>query len=212
MTPIAVDIVSDFICPWCYVGLKSFRAATGDGDRFRARLRPYDLDPTLPDDGADRARRMAEKFPDPSVLAAIRARLVEAAGAAGFSFDPARPQRVPRTLKAHLLVQAAAAQGRAVEVATALFAAYWDEGADLADRATLIAIAGEAGLDLSPVEAALGDGAALAAVRAEAEMFRRAGVSGVPTFIVAERVGFSGALPPSELLRALERAAEQAAR
>lgn len=205
-----VDIVADPVCPWCYVGLKSFLAAKPDlTDAYEVtvRFRAYLLNPDTPAEGVDREAYYRQRFPDPGFLVEARKRIAEAAEAAGFAFDPSAPKRLPNTLKAHRLLRAAHFDGRQEQAALALYRGYWDKGADLGDDETLVALAAAAGMDEAATRAGLAAPPGVDPIRAEAEAMRRAGVAGVPTFIVNERTGFSGALPPQTLAAALARAA-----
>lgn len=205
-TRILVDIVADPVCPWCYVGLKSFQHAR---DRLAAdiqilpRIRAYQLNPDTPAEGVDRAAYYEKKFPDPAMRAQGAMALKAAAAGAGFKFDPALPTRLPNTRKAHQLIRLAHFDGAQERLATALYDAYWNEDADLGDTETLVALAEGAGLDPENARRDLSSPKSINEIIAEAEAFRRAGVTGVPTFIVNERTGFSGALPPARLAEAL---------
>lgn len=207
---LTVDVVADVVCPWCYVGLKAFLASRDQlADRFDIvpRLRPYELNPSLPAEGVDRHAFYAQKFPDADRLAAARAAIKENAQRSGFSFDPAAPARLPNTLKAHQIIGLAHLEGRQEAAALGVYRAFWDELRDIGDDGTLIAVARAAGLNEARAAAALASIEDREAVAAEAEAFRRAGVSGVPTFIVNERMGFSGGMAPDQMTAALIKAA-----
>ena len=203
--PLNVDFVTDVVCPWCYVGLHSLlRARERLPDAGIAlRARPYQLNPDTPMEGVDRAAYYARKFPDQKALAVMRQRIAEAAEAAGAPFDPARPTRLPNTLTAHLAILAARLAGRQEGFMVALYDAYWHHDADIGDADTLVRIGAECGMDERLLGAQLSSKDMLHAVAQEANAFRTAGVSGVPTFIINERTGFSGALPPDQLATAL---------
>ena len=205
-----IDLVSDPVCPWCYVGLQSYFQAKKKLDQefeLITRLRPYQLNPDTPLEGADREAYYAKKFPDPAFRDEMRARLVEAAEAIGFTFDPSIPKKLPNTLAAHRVLRWAHYEGLHENLAAKLYAAFWDDGADIGDVETLAHLAGEAGLNADEVKEKLQDGADAETVGEEAQGFRAAGVNGVPTFIVNERTGFSGALPPQQLEDAIRKAA-----
>jgi predicted DsbA family dithiol-disulfide isomerase len=215
MTPpdrvrLLVDIVADPVCPWCYIGLKSFQLAK---ERIKSefivlpRIRAYQLNPDTPAAGVDRRAFYEKKFPDEAQRAQMIHQLKAAALGAGFAFEPSAPERLPNTLKAHQLIRLAHFDGAQERLALALYAAYWDEGADIGDDETLVAIAKAAGLDADNARRDLANAASAAEVKAEADAFRTAGVSGVPTYIVNERTGFAGALPPARLADALRQAA-----
>mgnify|MGYP001249965259 CR=1 FL=1 len=205
-----VDIVADPVCPWCYVGLRSFAIAK---ERIAGefivlpRIRAYQLNPNTPLEGVDRREYYARIFPDEEKRAQAVHQLKAAAAGAGFVFDPSIPERLPNTLKAHQLIRLAHFDGAQERLAQMLYAAYWDKGADIGESETLADIAEEAGLDRENALADMNNSESAVEVKAEADAFRRAGVSGVPTFIVNERTGFSGALPPARLADALRQAA-----
>ncbi|MEO1136150.1 MAG: DsbA family oxidoreductase [Pseudomonadota bacterium] len=205
-----VDIVADPVCPWCYVGLKSFQIAA---DKLKQdfvilpRIRAYQLNPDTPEAGVDRREYYEKKFPDKAQRAEMIHQLKAAALGAGFAFDPSIPTHLPNTLKAHQLIRLAHFDGAQERLALALYAAYWDNGSDIGDNDVLIGLAIEAGLDRENTRQDLENAASAREVKSEADAFRQAGVSGVPTFIVNERTGFAGALPPQRLADALRQAA-----
>ena len=207
-----VDIVSDPVCPWCYVGLISFQHARDQlADTFQVlpRIRAYQLNPDTPLEGVDRAAHYARKFPDETQRAQMAHALKAAAAGAGFKFDPMAPTRLPNTLRAHQLIRFAHYNGAQERLARLIYDAYWNRDADIGDVEALAGLAEEAGLDADHVRELLASEANAAELKAEADSFRAAGVTGVPTFIVNERTGFSGALPPARLADALKEAAAQ---
>lgn len=215
MTPsdrprLLVDIVADPVCPWCYVGLKSFQIAAEKLKQafvILPRIRAYQLNPDTPAAGVDRLEYYEKKFPDEAKRAEMIHQLKAAALGAGFAFNPLIPTHLPNTLKAHQLIRLAHFDGAQERLALALYAAYWDTGSDIGDNEVLISIAAEAGLDRENARQDLENASSAQEVKSEADAFRQAGVSGVPTFIVNERTGFAGALPPQRLADALRQAA-----
>jgi predicted DsbA family dithiol-disulfide isomerase len=206
-----VDVVADIVCPWCYVGVKSYLAARETlKEEFDivTRFRPYQLDPNTPAQGIDRHAYYRQKFPDEAQLAAAREAIRENARLSGFSFDPSAPPHLPNTLKAHQMIRLAHFTGRQEQATLAIYRAFWDELKDIGDDATLVGVASAVGIDDGLAAAALGSREDAAMVEAEADSFRNAGVTGVPTFIINERTGFSGGMPPETLAAALKRAAE----
>ena len=207
-----VDIVSDPVCPWCYVGLKAFlqtRDMIADEFHLLPRVRAYQLNPDTPIEGVDRVAYYAKKFPDEAQRSQMIHALKAAALGAGFTFDPLKPTHLPNTLKAHQLIRLAHFDGVQERLSLKLYSAYWDDCADIGDVETLVKIAEDAGLDADNARRDLTDEKSAAEVKAEAEAFRQAGVTGVPTYIVNERTGFSGALPPARMADALKQAAAQ---
>lgn len=209
-----VDMVTDPVCPWCFVGLHSFLGARDQlKNEFQVllRLRAYQLNPDTPIEGVDRVAYYAKKFPDEAKRAEMVHQLKAAALGAGVKFDPLGPTHLPNTLLAHQLLRLAHYDGAQERVGVALFDAYWHGGKDIGDLETLLSIATAAGLDQENTRAVLGSETNASDVKSEAEAFRATGVTGVPTYIVNERTGFSGALPPGRLADALREAARQTA-
>lgn len=207
-----VDIVSDPVCPWCYVGLKSFQLARdkiADSYQVLPRIRAYMLNPNTPFEGVDRQAHYEKKFPDKAQREQGVMALKAAAAGAGFKFDPTIPKWLPNTTKAHQLIRLAHFDGAQERLANLLYAAFWDDGADIGDDEVLVKIAEQAGLDPENARRDLTNPKSKNEVLAEAEAFRRAGVTGVPTYIVNERDGFSGAMPPDRMAKAFLHAAEQ---
>ncbi len=206
-----IDIVSDPVCPWCYVGFKAFQLAR---DRISSefqvlpRIRAYMLNPDTPAEGVDRAAYYEKKFPDAAQREAMAMKLKAAALGAGFKFDPSIPTRLPNTAKAHQLIRLSHFDGAQERLVDNLYSAYWDKGVDIGDDDALVAIAEETGLDGDNARRDLQDPKSKNTVLAEAEAFRQAGVSGVPTFIINERDGFSGAVPPDRMAEAFRDAAK----
>lgn len=204
-----IDFVADFVCPWCHLGRAALdQAAERLADDFEVKIRhrAYQLDPDLPAGGIDRALYYARRFPDPERLAAARAEIVRQAREIGLDFDPSRPTVLPNSLNAHRLARFADERGGGAAAVAAIYDAYWNAGADIESAAGLKEIAAAAGFSAEEVALYLASGAGAADTANEAAAMRAAGVSGVPTFIVNERVGFSGALPPPRLAEALREA------
>jgi predicted DsbA family dithiol-disulfide isomerase len=207
-----VDLVSDPVCPWCYVGLRSLLAAApklAEDFQLLIRLRPYFLNPDHPKEGVDRAAHYRLKFPDTERLGAAREMIRATARASGFDFDPAAPTWLPNTLDAHRVILWAQAEGRQLDAAIAVCGAYWQSGVDIGDKDRLADVARAAGLDADQVRRRLDSAENVAEVRNEARRFAMAGVTGVPTFIVNERVGFSGGMTPDKLEAAIREAASR---
>ncbi|NWG92672.1 MAG: DsbA family oxidoreductase [Parvularculaceae bacterium] len=154
-----VDIVSDIVCPWCYVGVKSFLASrdrlAGDFD-ILPRFRPYQLNPGLPTAGVDRHAFYARKFPDRERLAAAREAVQENARLSGFAFNPAAPAHLPNTVKAHQIIRLGHFSGVQEAAVLGVYRAFWDELRDIGDAQTLVSIASAAGIDEGLAAAALG--------------------------------------------------------
>jgi len=195
---VKLDILSDPICPWCYIG-KAFldRALEKHPDHpFEIEWHPFQLNPDMPEGGMDRRTYLETKFGGKENAIAVYARIDEAAQAAGLDINWDAMATTPNTLDAHRLIHWAGLEGRQTAVASALFRAYFREGRDIGDRAVLLDIAEAAGLDRAMTERLLQSGADVEEVRARDAHARDRGVTGVPTFVVATRHVVSGAQPP----------------
>ena len=204
---LTIDVVSDVVCPWCYLGEKRLEMALDEAPQPVAlRWRPYQLDPTIPDGGLDRAEYMAKKFGKSGKLQTAHDNLTRLGAEVGLPFAFDKIKRAPNTLDAHRLIRWANSAGVQGKVVDRLFKAYFVEGRDIGDRDVLIDIAGECGLDARLVEKLLAEGADADLVREEIAQAQAIGVSGVPFFIFAGRLGVPGAQDPSVLVRAMAQA------
>lgn len=204
-----IDIVSDAICPWCYIGKRQLERALAmldaEGLNFQVHWAPFQLNPDMPKEGADRASYRAWKFGSSAKAAELDRRITEAASAVGLAFRTDLMTRTPNTIDAHRLVWFAGTKGVQNAAMEAVFRAYFTEGRDIGDRAVLAGCAAEAGID--PEEAALflaGD-VAEQEMRAADRAAREAGVTGVPSFFLDGYGLFSGAMPAETIAAALRR-------
>jgi predicted DsbA family dithiol-disulfide isomerase len=203
--PPVIDVVSDVVCPWCYLGKRRLERALARSGGAQVRWRPFQLDPTVPPQGLDRAAYMAAKFPDPSRLREAHDRLTALGAEAGIAFDFAAIQRAPNTLDAHRAIRFATQAGVGDAMVERLFAEYFERGRDIGDRAVLEEAAQACGLsDIGP---RLASEEGVQEVREEIEQARRIGVEGVPFFIFAERLAVSGAQSEEVFVQALAQAA-----
>ena len=195
---IKLDVISDPVCPWCYIGKANLDRALGANANhpFEVEWHPFQLNPDMPPEGRDRREYLETKFGGKARAIEVYARVEQAAREAGLEIDFAAIPRIPNTLDAHRLIHWAGLEGRQTAVVSALFKAYWKEGRDIGDRATLAAIAGKCGLDKAMAERLLGTTADAEDIRARDEHARTRGVSGVPCFIIANQYVLSGAQPP----------------
>ena len=205
--PLTIDIVSDVVCPWCYLGEKRLEMALVEAPQSVAvRWRPYQLDPTIPAGGLDRAEYMAKKFGNSGRLQSVHDNLVRLGAEVGLPFAFDKIKRAPNTLDAHRLVRWADSAGVQGKVVDRVFKAYFVEGRDIGDHGVLIDVASECSLDPRLVERLLAEGADVDLVRDEIAQAQAIGVSGVPFFIFAGRLGVPGAQDPSVLLQAMAQA------
>jgi predicted DsbA family dithiol-disulfide isomerase len=207
-----LDIVSDAICPWCWIGKRNLDAALAqlaeEGERFAVHWRPFQLNPDMPHEGVARSAYRAAKFGSLERSRELDAQVAAAGAAAGLEFRHDRMERTPKTVDAHRLIRLAGEAGPARQdvVVEALFRAYFQEGQDIGSRAVLAEVAAGAGMEAAAVTAHLASDAGEAEVRQEDLGFRRAGISGVPSFALEGHVLFSGAMPPERMALAFRRA------
>jgi predicted DsbA family dithiol-disulfide isomerase len=212
--PLTVDVISDVICPWCYIGkrrLEKAIAALAGRERVRVRWHPFQLNPHMPRDGVSRQEYRTAKFGSWERSLALDAQVAEAGRAEGIPFDYAKVMRTPNTLDAHRLIGLADTEGIQDAVVEAVFRAYFTEGRDISRTGVLLDVVAEAGLDRKRAETFLNGDEGLAAIRAAEEQARRAGVQGVPYFLINDTLALSGAREPSAFLAAFERAGSVAA-
>lgn len=209
---LTIDVVSDVVCPWCYLGKKRLEQAVALVPEVDVtiRWRPYQLDPSVPPEGLDRKEYMAKKFGNLAALDEAHKRLTEYGREVGIRYRFDDITRSANTIDAHRVVRWAAAEGKDAALVERLFAAYFSEGHDIGDRAVLAGIAGEIGLDPAIVTARLAGDDDRDAVEAEIADAYRIGVTGVPTFILAERYGVVGAQSVETLAGAIRQAAAKA--
>ena len=209
LTGLRIDIVSDAICPWCYIGKRQLERALAtleeEGLRFSVHWNPFQLNPDMPKEGRDRMAYRAQKFGSAEKARALDERVGNAAAGVGLQFRQDLMLRTPNTLDAHRLIWFAGREDRQDAVMEAVFKAYFTQGRDIGDRDVLADCAAEGGLDRTTVADFLaGDMAAnemLAADRAA----REAGVNGVPSFFLDGYGLFSGAVPADTMAEALRK-------
>ena len=204
MKAISIDVISDVICPWCFLGKRRLDKAIAllAGVKIEVNWRPFFLDPTLPAEGMSRRTYLENKF-GTERLKTIHDPLIAAGKADGVPYAFDKITRTPNTMDAHRLIRWSHASGKQHDVSERLFMAYFNGGLDIGDRTMLAKIAGEAGMDGSDVSTKLDSDADVAAVNAEVEHAYRMGVTGVPCFIFAQKQGLMGAQPAEVLAEAI---------
>ncbi|HVG02423.1 MAG TPA: DsbA family oxidoreductase [Nitrospira sp.] len=198
MTGLSIEIYSDVVCPWCYVGkrrLEQALDAVPEGHSAQVMWRPFQLNPTMPKAGLDRRVYLEAKFSGPGEMKGIQDRVAAAGLSVGLDFAFDRMERTPNTLDAHRLIWLARQEGRQDDVVEALFYAYFTEGRDIGQADTLMSIAVGAGLDSGQVTGSLQSEEVLKAVRLEETRGHQLGIRGVPYFILNGRTIVSGAQP-----------------
>lgn len=213
---ITVDVVSDVVCPWCFIGQKRLdKAVAAASDvEVHIRWRPFQLDPTIPPGGKDRREYMMAKFGSEQRIREIHARIEPLGEAEGISFAFDAIKVAPNTLDAHRLIRWAGATGEAVQnrLVRRLFQLNFEEGANLGDHAALIEAAREAGMDASVVETLLPTDADVDAVRTEIATASRMGITGVPCFLLEDKYAVMGAQDADTLTDAIRQVAAAKAR
>jgi predicted DsbA family dithiol-disulfide isomerase len=204
-----IDIVSDAICPWCYIGKRQLERALAtlarEGLNFQVHWNPFQLNPDMPKEGRDRAAYRAWKFGSAEKAAALDQRITDAASAVGLPFRTDLMTRTPNTIDAHRLIWFASQNGDQDAAMEAVFKAYFIEGRDIGDRTALADCAAEAGLSRSDAADFLAGDLAAQEMRVADQAAREAGVSGVPSFFLDGYSLFSGAMPAETIADALRR-------
>jgi predicted DsbA family dithiol-disulfide isomerase len=205
---LTVDVISDVICPWCYIGKRRLEKAVAAFGREQVRVRwhPFQLNPHMPREGMNRKEYRTAKFGSWERSLALDAQVAAAGRAEGIPFDYAKVMRTPNTLDAHRLIGLADTEGVQDAVVEAVFRAYFAEGQDISQTTVLLDVVAGAGLDRGRAEAILSGDEGLAAIRAAEEQARRSGVQGVPYFLINNTVALAGAREPSAFLDAFEQA------
>lgn len=212
-TPVQLDVISDTICPWCFIGKRRLEKALAlrtDVD-VDVRWRPYQLDPTIPPGGKDRREYLEAKFGGPEGARKIYDN-IRAAGAdedIAFAFD--KIERTPNTINSHRLIRWAATADRQDAVVERLFRQYFLEGGDIESPESLVAVARETGMDADLVAELLAGDADVDLVEREIRTAQKIGVTGVPCFILANSFGVMGAQSADVLADAIDRALAQPA-
>jgi predicted DsbA family dithiol-disulfide isomerase len=212
--PVLIEIFSDIVCPWCYIGKRRLDQALAaiPSDGIGVRWRAFQLYPMLPPEGRARDAFVRDRFGAAADPERIYARVLEAADAAGLTLDFSRIRRAPNTRRAHALL-AWAAQGPAQHaVAEGLFEAYFRNGLDVGDPEVLAGIAAGAGYDPGAARVVLESGEMGREVDADLARAATLGITGVPFFVLGGRFAVSGAQDPDTLGRIITRARERLAR
>jgi len=205
MEPLRVDIVSDVVCPWCFVGKRRLEKAIAQaGVPLDIHWRPFQLDPTIPPGGKSRRDYLTAKFGTEARIRELHDNLSAVGEAEDISFAFDRIERSPNTLDAHRLVRWAEEAGKQGEIVEELFSGYFLEGRDIGDHAVLADIAAAHSMDRESILARLASDEDRDIVRAEIVEAQQMGVSGVPTFILIGKYALVGAQPPETIAHALQ--------
>jgi predicted DsbA family dithiol-disulfide isomerase len=208
-----IDVYSDTVCPWCYLGKRRFELALAARPQYEPRVtwRPFELNPDIPAEGVDRAAYLAGSIGTPERVAEVHTELKRRGEASGIQFRFDLIERTPNTRRAHLLMAHAARRGRQTAVMDRVMRAYFEEGCDIGDIEVLVRLGVEAGLAERESRSALvlraGQDGVIAAERHATVL----GITGVPTFIFDSQYTISGAQDVGTLARVLDQVADFAA-
>ncbi len=210
---ITIDIVSDVVCPWCYVGKRRLESALdelGNPDDVEITWHPFQLDPTIPAEGMDRKKYFIKKFGDESRIRQMSEHLTQVGKEAGIDFNLDAISESINTLPLHKLLHVAGQEGFQPEAEEILFQAYFSHGKDLKSPKILAELFASYGWDEAKIENILANDDLGYAVRQEINHFQQMGVSGVPFFIINNKYGISGAQPAEVFVQALTQVREEA--
>jgi predicted DsbA family dithiol-disulfide isomerase len=205
LKPLQIDIVSDVVCPWCYIGkrrIENALALTPDVP-VEIKWRPFFLNSWVPREGISRDEYLTAKFGSPEAYKSIAGRVVAAATDEGLQYRPELVRRQPNTTDCHRLIHWADARGKSAEMKQRLMELYFRDGGDLSDPEVLVKAAADVGLDSEDVRRRLASDEDVALISAQAKEASDKGISGVPTFVFAQKYAVSGAQDPEQLARAI---------
>jgi predicted DsbA family dithiol-disulfide isomerase len=207
--PLQIDVVSDVVCPWCFIGKRRLEKALEliPDIAVEVRYHPYFLNPWVPREGMPREDYLTAKFGSPDRYKSIAGRVVAAAAAEGLTYAADKLTRQPNTLDCHRLILWAGAGGKAAQMKQRLMDLYFTEGADLSEREVLVQAAADCGLDPDKTRDMLASEADVERVENAANAAKNAGIDGVPTYILGGVAAVTGAQSPEMLANAIEQVA-----
>src|SRR5512136_2168889 len=210
--PVRIDVVSDVVCPWCFIGKRRLEKALALNPDIPVEVhwRPYFLNDWIPREGISREQYLTAKFGSVERYKGIAQRVSAAAAAEGLTYAMDKISRQPNTIDAHRLIRWAGGIGKAGEMKQRLMDLYFTEGADLTNDAVLVQAAADVGLDAEDIREALASDQDVAEVEQEAISAKEAGIEGVPCFIFGGKFAVSGAQAPEDLAEAIARIAQGA--
>jgi predicted DsbA family dithiol-disulfide isomerase len=213
-SPLAIDVFSDVVCPWCFIGKRRLEKAVAMRPDIPVEVhyRPYFLNPWVPREGMSRVDYLTAKFGSPERYEKIALRVAQAATNEGLTYNIGALARQPSTVDCHRLILWGGRLGKAARVKQRLMEIYFSEGGDLSDRDVLVQAASDCGVDPVEVRALLASDADVAAVEQAAKSAQEAGIEGVPFYVFGNLFAVSGAQAPEYLAGAIERAANELAK
>ena len=205
LKPLTIDIVSDVVCPWCYIGKKRIEDALALAADVPVEVhwRPFFLNSWVPREGISRDEYLTAKFGSPEAYKGIAGRVVAAAGEEGLSYHPELVRRQPNTIDCHRLIHWAEAIGKSAEMKQRLMELYFRDGGDLTDANVLVRAATDVGLDGDDISRRLATDKDVELISGWAQEASEKGISGVPTYVFAQKYAVSGAQPAELLARAI---------
>lgn len=211
--PIKIDFVSDVVCPWCAIGLKSLEQALqrlGDSVPVELHFQPFELNPKMAPEGEDVVEHIARKYGStPEQIAKNGEAIRQRGEALGFTFDMAKRTRMVNTFDAHRLLHWAALEGRQVELKHALLTAFFTEGRDVSSHDVLVDVASKVGLDPVTAREVLTQDRYAQDVRAQEQFYQSQGIQAVPSVIINDRYLIQGGQPPEAFEQTLRQVAAE---
>ena len=206
--PLRIDVVSDVVCPWCFIGKRRLEKAIASRPDIAVdvHFRPYFLNDWVPREGISRTEYLTTKFGSVDRYNQNAKRIVAVAAGEGLTYSPEKIQRQPNTIDCHRLIYWADQQGSAPRMKQRLMSLYFSEGADLTDREVLVKAAADCGLDPARTRELLASDTDVDTVTRAAESAKEAGIEGVPMYIFGGLLAVSGAQSPEYLVAAMEKA------
>jgi predicted DsbA family dithiol-disulfide isomerase len=210
--PVRIDVVSDVVCPWCFIGKRRLEKALGLTPEIPVEVyyHPYFLNDWIPREGIAREEYLTKKFGSPEAYRGMAGRVAEAAAEEGLTYAIDKIVRQPNTLDSHRLIHWASRRGKGPEMKQRLMDLYFTEGADLTDRDVLVRAAADVGLDPEAVRPLLESEEDVEETTMAANAAKEAGINGVPTFIFNGQYAVSGAQAPETLADVIRKAAAEA--
>ena len=209
-TKVKIGVVSDIVCPWCYIGKRRLeKAMERSSDRFEFEVEyfPFELNPHLPEEGTDFRQYLCEKFGSEEKFRQLTDHVKKVAAAEGLDFRLELQNVSPNTRNAHRIVLVARDEGRQAEVVEGLFRAHFTEGIDLSNRGNLVTIAEQAGLDAEKIELLLSSNTGKLEIEMAEKELQDLGITSVPLFIIDDKVAISGAQSVETFTKAFEESA-----
>ena len=205
LKPVKIDIVSDVVCPWCYIGKRRIENALAlvPDVPVEVNWRPFFLNSWVAREGISREEYLTAKFGSVEAYKGIAGRVVTAAGEEGLSYRPDMVKRQPNTIDCHRLIHWAEATGKSAAMKQRLMELYFRDGGDLTDINVLVQAAADCGLDADDVRKRLATDEDVTLISAQAQEAADKGISGVPTYVFAQKYAVSGAQPAEQLARAI---------